>query len=163
MLPLTAQARIARTSRLRTRLTSGALAIALLLASTIIFTLMANYALERDERMAGVVIERLPWAEFIARYDSPGALFYLDPPYFGCEDDYGPGLFGRDEFARMAEVLAGLKGRFILSINDRPEIRALFGRFEVEPVGVSYGIAATGAIDARELIIRGCRGEEVDG
>ncbi len=32
MLPLTAQARIARTSRLRTRLTSGALAIALLLA-----------------------------------------------------------------------------------------------------------------------------------
>lgn len=33
----------------------------------------------------------------IKRYDSAGALFYLDPPYFGGEDDYGKGLFDLEE------------------------------------------------------------------
>src|SRR5690606_23197362 len=46
------------------------------------------------ERLAAVTIERLPWGEFVGRYDGAGTLFYLDPPYFGCEGDYGPGMFG---------------------------------------------------------------------
>ena len=35
------------------------------------------------DRLSGVVIERLPWDRFIPRYDRPGTLFYLDPPYYG--------------------------------------------------------------------------------
>ncbi|MBX9698601.1 MAG: DNA adenine methylase, partial [Acetobacteraceae bacterium] len=69
------------------------------------------------ERLAGVVIERLPWERLLARYDRPGTLFYLDPPYWGCEADYGQGMFAPDDFVRLAGILAGLKGRFILSIN----------------------------------------------
>ena len=105
-------------------------------------------------RLAGVIIERLPWAEFLPRYDRPHALFYLDPPYFGCEADYGPGLFGRDDFERLAEALGRLRGRFILSLNDRPQVRRIFARFAVEEVGVTYGIAG-GQQSARELIITG--------
>ncbi len=45
-------------------------------------------------RMAGVLIERLPYAELIRRYDRPDALFYLDPPYWNSESDYGAGVFG---------------------------------------------------------------------
>lgn len=44
------------------------------------------------ERLAGVTIERLPYDEFIRRYDRAGMLFYLDPPYFGGENDYGKGI-----------------------------------------------------------------------
>jgi DNA adenine methylase len=91
-------------------------------------------------RLAGVVIECLDWSDFITRYDGPGTLFYLDPPYWGCEDDYGKAMFTRADFARMADQLAGIQGRFLLSINDVPEIRALFGRFEIEEVKVSYTI-----------------------
>ncbi len=36
------------------------------------------------ERLAGVIIERLPYAEMLARYDRPDTLFHLDPPYWGC-------------------------------------------------------------------------------
>lgn len=43
------------------------------------------------ERLAGVVVEQLPYADLIRRYDGPDVLFYLDPPYVGGEDDYGPG------------------------------------------------------------------------
>jgi DNA adenine methylase len=46
------------------------------------------------ERLAGVLIERLPYADCIKRYDSrPGTLFYCDPPYWGCTDDYGKDIF----------------------------------------------------------------------
>ncbi len=107
------------------------------------------------ERLAGVTIESLPWQEFITRYDRPGMLFYLDPPYFGCEDDYGKALFDRGQFAMMAEQLRGLKGRFLLSINDRPEIREIFSSFPMEEVGTTYTIGAGAAQRVGELIIGG--------
>ena len=69
------------------------------------------------QRLAGVVIERLPYADLIRRYDAPGTLFFLDPPYWGCEGDYGLGVFERADFERLAEQLAGIAGRFILTIN----------------------------------------------
>jgi len=92
------------------------------------------------DRLASVTIERLPWATFVRRWDRQGTLFYLDPPYHGSEGDYGPGMFGRNEFAEMATLLATIKGRFILSINDTPEIRELFAVFAITEVGVRYSI-----------------------
>ena len=99
------------------------------------------------ERLAGVVIEQLPFDRFIARYDRPGMLFYLDPPYFGCESDYGAGVFGRTDFERLAAVLADARGKFLLSINDTPEIRETFAAFAMQPIETTYSIAtgATGA------------------
>ena len=81
------------------------------------------------ERLTGVVIEHLPWSDFITRYDRPGTLFYLDPPYYGCEKDYGATLFDRAQFTAMAAQLRTLKGRFILSLNDHPEVRRIFEGF----------------------------------
>lgn len=108
------------------------------------------------ERLAGVTIERLPYADLIRRYDRPGALFYIDPPYWGCEDDYGPGVFGPDDFERMAELLSGIAGSFILSINDVPQVRSTFARFAIEEVRTTYTVSNSAASPARELIIS-CR------
>jgi DNA adenine methylase len=110
-------------------------------------------------RLAGVVIECLPYDEAIARYDRPGALFYLDPPYWACEDDYGPGLFHRGDFARLAGILAGLKGRFILSLNDTNGVRETFKAFEIESVETVYsiGTADRGAAAAEVIISDGRR------
>lgn len=106
------------------------------------------------ERLAGVTIECLPWADFIARYDRPDTLFYLDPPYWGGETDYGAGLFEREEYERMADVLSSLKGRFILSLNDVPAIRRTFAGFALKPVRLSYTVArSSNRLPARELII----------
>lgn len=92
------------------------------------------------ERLAGVVIERLDYKQFIQRYDRPGTLFYLDPPYYGNENDYGRGLFNRAEFDAMAELLRGIKGTFILSLNDRPEVRKTFRGFYIKGVKTTYTI-----------------------
>lgn len=92
------------------------------------------------ERLVGVIIERLPWSAFIARYDRPGTLFYLDPPYYGCETDYGRDMFGRDQFELMADQLRDIKGRFILSLNDHPEVRRIFDGFDIDSEQVRYSV-----------------------
>lgn len=69
-------------------------------------------------RLSGVTVTCLDFAEFIQRVDHKGVLFYLDPPYWGCEGDYGKALFSRSRFEEMADLLGRLKGRFILSLND---------------------------------------------
>ncbi|MFI0477439.1 DNA adenine methylase [Paracoccus jiaweipingae] len=107
-------------------------------------------------RLAGVVIECLDWSAFIPRYDSADTLYYLDPPYYGCESDYGRDLFDRSQFGRMADMLAQIKGRFLLSLNDAPEVRQLFGRFHLAEVSTTYSIAnhtAARASTRPELLI----------
>lgn len=110
---------------------------------------------DAHERLSGVVLENLDWLDFIDRYDRPGTLFYLDPPYWGSEGDYGKALFERGQFALMAERLGRLKGRFILSINDVPEIRELFAMFRQEEVSLSYSVATGKGTPALELIVTG--------
>lgn len=106
------------------------------------------------ERLAAVTIERLPWQDFLTRYDRRETLFYLDPPYFGCEGDYGAGMFDRAEFDAMAEHLRRIQGRFVLSINDHPEVRRIFSGFTVHEADVRYTLAGSArAKIAGELII----------
>ncbi len=106
-------------------------------------------------RLSGVVIECLDWAAFIPRYDGPDTLFYVDPPYWGCENDYGKRMFERADFQRLAEQLGNIRGRFILSLNDVPEVRAIFGGFQIDEAPTSYSIGRHAGADTRaaELLI----------
>ena len=89
------------------------------------------------DRLQSVVIERLPYAEFIRRYDREGALFYLDPPYWACERDYGANVFSR---AALADQLAGIKGRFLMSLNDNEGVRETFARFTIGAIETTYSV-----------------------
>lgn len=110
------------------------------------------------ERLAGVVIERLPYDQVLARYDRAGTLFMLDPPYMGSEHYYGEGLFTPDQHQQLADKLAGIQGRFILTINDCPKARAIYKPFRITSKGLNYGLSG-GATKARELVVqdRGAR------
>ena len=103
------------------------------------------------ERLASVTIEQLPYQDVIRRYDSPETLFYLDPPYAGCESDYGDD-FEPADFVRLAAQLGEIEGRFILSINDTRSIRDTFAGFKIDEVVLNYRISGK-ATPARELII----------
>lgn len=107
------------------------------------------------ERLASVVIENLDWCAFIDRYDRPETLFYLDPPYWGTEDTYGKELFSRDQYEVMAERLGTIKGRFILSINDVTDVRAIFSAFDIESVDLTYTASGGKGKPVKELIISG--------
>lgn len=104
-------------------------------------------------RLSRVFIENLPYQVALERFDRPATFFYVDPPYYGCEKDYGSGLFERGDFARLAELLAGLKGKFMLSLNDRPETRALFKGFQIRGVTTRYRVGSAKQTPVRELLI----------
>jgi len=89
-------------------------------------------------RLSRVYVENRPYDNIINRFDKPDTFFYCDPPYYGYEDYYGKGLFGRDDFQKLRDILGGIKGKFILSINDTSEIRKLYKGFRIEVVETSY-------------------------
>lgn len=89
-------------------------------------------------RLARVYIENKSYAEIFSRFDKPDTFFYVDPPYYGCEDYYGLGIFSREDFIKLRDILAGIAGKFILSINDVEHIRKLFKGFHIESVKTTY-------------------------
>ena len=89
-------------------------------------------------RLSSVFVENKPYQEFIKRYDKPHTFFYLDPPYFNCEDYYGKGIFSKDDFEVLNKILLGISGKFILSINDVPEIREIYKNFNLVQVTTRY-------------------------
>lgn len=89
-------------------------------------------------RLARVTIEHLTWQDCIARYDRPETLFYCDPPYFETEG-YGSD-FGLDQRKALAATLGSLRGRAVLSINDHPAMRKVYGAFRRKRLKASYTI-----------------------
>jgi len=103
-------------------------------------------------RLARVTIENLPWRRFVERFDRPQTFFYLDPPYWKAPV-YQHNM-GLNDYREMAEVLGRIKGKFIWSINDRPEIREIVKGFKVKPVRLAYTAgAASNTVPAKELLV----------
>jgi len=100
------------------------------------------------------MIENLGFAESIDRYDRSHTFFYLDPPYWGCEDYCGKNRFAQSDFETLDDQLAGVKGQWLLSINDVPQIRDIFARFHHEAVSVRYSVVRRDRGHFGELLIR---------
>jgi DNA adenine methylase len=119
----------------------------------------SNYNLERipeaieraHKRLLRVQIESLPYEQILKKYDRPTTVFYLDPPY------WGPKLyrhnFTEDDFRLLAERLSRLKGRFILSLNDRREVRETFESFRIQREEIAYTAQARPGKRYGELLI----------
>lgn len=65
---------------------------------------------------------------------------YADPPYFSTEDMYEVG-FGWDDHVRLRETLGRIKGKFLLSYNDCPEIRELYDGFSLFDFSRTHSMA----------------------
>ena len=87
---------------------------------------------EIAQRLQRVQIENAPALEVIRRYDTPGTLFYLDPPYVhdsrGDRTAYGHEMTDADH-RDLAAVLSTIKGRAVLSGYRSALYDELFGRW----------------------------------
>lgn len=108
---------------------------------------------EAHLRLNRVYIENLPYDNLINRYDGQGTFFYIDPPYWNCESDYGKGLFNKDDFTLLRDQLLNCNGKWLVSINNVPQIRELFKGFEFKEVKTSYSINSDVNKQVTELLI----------
>jgi len=106
---------------------------------------------ETHKRLARVQIECLPYEKVLKHYDRSETLFYLDPPYFG-RSLYRYNL-SADDFAKMAERLANLQGKFILSLNDLPEVREIFRQFKIQAIDLAYSAQPSSGRRYKEVLI----------
>lgn len=102
-------------------------------------------------RLSNTYIEHLSWDECIRRYDRPHTLFYCDPPYWQTEGYGVP--FGFEQYEEMAELIGQIKGKAIISLNDHPDIRRVFGRYHIESTDITYTVGGGKGQQAREVLI----------
>lgn len=105
-----------------------------------------------------MTIENLDFAEILKRYDRKHTFFYCDPPYY--ETAGYAAEFGLNHQKQLAAILKGIKGKFLLSINDHPTIRKLYRGCTIKKLTTKYTISRdkTAAAKQRgELLIANYR------
>ena len=66
--------------------------------------------------------------KLIRQYDRPVSFFYCDPPYFATENYYKDVGFKTKDHIRLRDSLMDIKGKFLVSYNDCPEIREIWDK-----------------------------------
>ena len=93
------------------------------------------------ERLRTVIIENLDWLECVDRYDRPGTVMYLDPPYPGNGANYFHNMRDWDAHQKLADRLAHSECKWIVSSYDKPEIRHMFGDAYFTSIQSSSGMS----------------------
>ena len=109
-----------------------------------------HYLPQYQERLKSVKLHNEDWRKVVERYDAPDTFFYLDPPYHGTNRYY---RFSGDQLAKLAEVLPKLKGKWLLSYDDHPDVRQAFSSFSILPVDSHYTLSGGWGQEVKELLI----------
>jgi DNA adenine methylase len=107
-------------------------------------------------RLDRVCIEHLDWADVISRYDRAETFFFLDPPYTAC-DAGAYAAWTTADVLMLRDRLAGLRGRWLVTLNDHPDVRRIFSDCRLTSVERARGInnrpGSTRGKRYRELVI----------
>jgi len=122
-------------------------------------THLPNYNPERipeiieatHRRLQRVQIEALPYEQILEKYNRPTTLFYLDPPYW--KRRLYRHNFSEQDFIRLERRLHDISGKFVLSLDDQPEVRELFQNWQLLPVDLAYTAQRSVGKRYRELLI----------
>jgi DNA adenine methylase len=87
------------------------------------------------QRLYRVSIENKDYRYVLEHYDGEDVLFYIDPPYFHTGDALGIS-WTKEQHEELSQRLRNLKGKWILTYNDTPQIRHLYTDCTVERVTV---------------------------
>lgn len=111
------------------------------------------------ERMKNTTVLSEDYAKVIKKYNKADTFFFLDPPYENSEG-FGYAEEASFDFEKLKQTLGTIKGHWLMTINDSPNIRALFKGYHIYPVLIighkrkyDSGKAHIGSKDRAELLI----------
>jgi DNA adenine methylase len=102
-------------------------------------------------RLSRTQIECLPYENVLEQYDRPTTFFYCDPPYF--DKPFYKFNLSESDYVLMAQRLAQIRGKFLLSLNDTSAVRKVFSPFRIDQVSLAYGSHRKVGIRFSELLI----------
>jgi len=111
---------------------------------------------EYKKRLNHATLTNVGYDEVLRKYDGADTFFFMDPPY---EMSKGLGYAAGSEsfpFETFAEDLKGLKGKFLVTINDSRRLRKLFKGLNIYPYvvkGHHSEATAVGSKDRKELLV----------
>lgn len=94
------------------------------------------------ERLKNTYVENLNFKTLIEKYDREGTFFFCDPPYWKTSGYDNP--FTWENHLELKNTLSNIKGRFLLTLNNCPEIRALYKEFNILETEVMYTVSKSG-------------------
>ncbi len=100
------------------------------------------------QRLIHVQIECKDFRDLIIRYDRPHSFFFLDPPYWkisGYKHD-----FREPDFVELSAILHNISGKFLMTINDTKEVRAIFKDFFIQETTLKYSMSTTAQSRAKQ-------------
>jgi DNA adenine methylase len=104
-----------------------------------------------SERLDKVLIENQSYEQLIPMYDTEDNFFYCDPPYYhGATYDNSKAF----DHGNLRDMLTSIKGRFLLSYDNAPEVKELYKGFDVIELVRPKGInRKEGRSDYEEVLI----------
>lgn len=109
-----------------------------------------KHALKQKEYYKNTRIFNTDYKKIIKKFDSNKSFFYLDPPYENSKGLYKDADF---DFIELSNILKTIKGRFLLSLNDSPNIRNIFKNFNISGLSVKGSNSDNIGKDRNELLI----------
>jgi len=103
-------------------------------------------------RLDKVTVENLDWERCLDVYDRPETFFFCDPPYTACD----AGVYAAwkvSDVQRFRERLDRLKGSWMVTLNDAPDIRRVFSDCKIKAIERAKGIDQTNGKTYKELVI----------
>jgi len=112
--------------------------------------LAGNFKKFRD-RISRTRILKQDYRKILKKFDGPDTFFYLDPPfhelscpYVSCDVDP----------QQIADAVRGLRGQWLLSYNDHPDVRKAFKGYKIEKFENLYSMNEADTKGVYEVLIR---------
>lgn len=105
---------------------------------------LLKYFEQYKRKLSRAIILSKDFREVIREFDSPETFFFIDPPYYGPElrgahgcryTEYGGCGVSPQE---VLETVRGVKGKFMITYPDLPELRKIFSDFYHSNIGWRY-------------------------
>ena len=115
------------------------------------------------ERIKDVVIECIDYKHVCTFYDADETFFYLDPPYYNCSST-AYDSFNINQLSELANFIKTLKGKWLMSINDTPEVREIFSFAKFKEISIAYSISKSDNSKRKkypELLVSNCFNQEL--
>jgi DNA adenine methylase len=93
--------------------------------------ILRNLAFYKSRLTDNTTLLNQDYATIVKTYDSPTTFFFLDPPYERTRSIYGYGEHKTFDYTKLLHILQGIRGKFLMTINDSPTMREAFKEFNI--------------------------------